>query len=258
MSLISSGIRNVRVYRLAAGIAADGSSVSCPSEILVEWHSTNTDKLHQIYINGRLEGTTANSDDRKILLPYRQSYKGVITLKVYAVEFKDAFSDHSDELENETLYERIELSWPRKMSLPYEGSVDIYSNGGEGEIDFTVTANTGPVWNWPCLKDKSGFGLCGFGQSDFGYDGSSAPGFGVMNFGTGEFGFDADMVRWQSRQLSSGRYKYGIVVKDRFGVCDVGESVSDEITVVEGPDPADALKVESFNKQNNTLVLRVN
>ena len=257
MSLSSDGISNVRAYRLAVGIYDSGKSISCPSDIIIEWKSTRKDQLHQIYVNGRLEAVTSNPEDRRILLPHRSSRKGLITAMVFAVNFQDALTDYSDQLDQSCFYNRVQLTWPQTMGLPYNGIALIFDNGGSGEVDVSTSQANSDVQLWACDKDKTGFGMSGFGKSDFGYDGSALPGLGVGSFGWGEFGFDAEIIEWQSNELTSGIYKFGIVLQDQFGLSGGVDMVTDEVVVLESPTPADGLELELYDTLSNKLVLCV-
>ena len=128
MLLISDGIEQIRVCRVAAGIAADGSSINEPCDVLVIWRSRYLDKLHQVYINGELVGVTQDGAERSLCVPHRSCYNGSIQVEVFAVEPENSVISHSDQLEEMAGYGCIEVSWPRRMQLPFAGLADIYSN----------------------------------------------------------------------------------------------------------------------------------
>ena len=110
---------------------------------------------------------------------------------------------------------------------------------------------------WPAWQDKGGFGLSRFGASDFGYDGSAAVGFGRGSFGEGDFGFDADIINWQSSELATGEYKFAVKVSDGKGN-ESSASQTDVITVIRTASGAEEIAAESYDKDQDKLVLSVN
>ena len=256
MGLVSSGIDRVRVYALEAGVRADGSSASEPFGALVKWWSEHEDKLHQIYVNGELAGVTTDSRQRGMIVPIRSAWSSAVRIEVFAVEPSEVNVNFGDELTSRQQAGRIRLSWLRSMALPFEGTMQVYSDGASGEIDYDKPASKEDIELWPSWQDKFGFGLGQFGEGDFGYDGSAAIGFGQGAFGEGEFGFDADEINWVSGELETGRHKFAVKVTDRFGqVSDAQET--GHLTVIRTATPADRLEVESYDKAEDRLVLGV-
>jgi len=256
MGLVSSGIDQVRAYALAEGVRADGRCVDEPLSVLVEWRSEHADKLHQIYVNGELAGVTKDAEQREIIAAIPSHINSATRIEVYAVEPSDACVDFSSELQSRQQAGRVKINWPRSMSLPFEGTAQIYSDGGTGEIDYENPASREDIQLWPSRQDKVGFGLGQFGEADFGYDGSAAIGFGKGLFGEGEFGFDADEVSWVSGELETGRHRFAVKVTDRFG--QVGNArETGEITVIRTATPAEGLEVSSYDKDEDRLVLRI-
>ena len=143
----------------------------------------------------------------------------------------------------------------RSQSLPAGSKVQIFSNGGAGEIDYNnPLSDLIPVW--PVWQDKAGFGMSRFGLSDFGYDSAASVGFGKGYFGQCEFGLDTDSFNWVSAQLQSGVYKFGIKVTDEAGN-ESSSTESSEIAVTPAATPAEELEISSFNKDTNQLVLSI-
>ncbi|MCK5172392.1 MAG: hypothetical protein KAR47_03320, partial [Planctomycetes bacterium] len=212
MGLVSDGISEVRAFGLAAGISADGGSVDGPLKALVRWRSEHEDKLYQVYVDGRLGGVTADCQQRQMVVSLRSSWQRALQIEVCAVEAGEANIDFVDQLSAAGRSGSVEVSWLRRMSLPIDGWAQVFSNGGDGEVDHGLPVSTEDVVLWPAWQDKCGFGLGRFGSGDFGFDGSAAVGFGKGGFGFGEFGFDADVVRWQSCVLGTGAYKFAVRV----------------------------------------------
>jgi hypothetical protein len=212
--------------------------------------------LCQVYVNGELAGVTADFEQQSMIVPIPMESGSAVRIEVFAVEAWQGDIDFGSELQSRQQAGRVKLSWIRSMELPFEGTARVYSDGGSGAIDYENPVSREDIQVWPSWQDKFGFGLGEFGEDDFGYDGSAAIGFGQGAFGEGEFGFDADKINWVSGALETGRYKFGVKVRDRFGMVIDGEETG-EITVIRTAQPAEGLKVESYDKTEDRLVLIV-
>ncbi len=256
VSLIGSGIDRVRAFGLAAGVGADGGFINTPLSVLVKWRSEHEGKLHQVYVNGKLTGVTRNCREHMMVVAIPSGDLAAARIEVYAVEPSQGNIDFNEEIGTFDQAGRVRIEWPRYLSLPFAGCARVYSDSGEGEIDYDTAVNTKPIQLWPAWQDKGGFGLSGFGRSDFGFDGSAAVGFGNGSFGYGEFGFDADLVTWDSCELETGLYQFGVKVMDRFGNYG-GASETEEILVIRFAKPAEALEVDSYDQEHEELLLSV-
>ncbi len=257
MTLVSSGIDKVRAFALAAGIGADGAAVNEPVNILVKWRSGHEDKLHQVYINGRLAGLTDDCFQRTIIATVRSVMSSSAKIEIYAVGPDEGDVDFSGQLENTVQFGRVSLGWTREQGLPLDGMGQIFSDGSSGAVDYDRGLAGCGLRLWPAWQDKGGFGLSRFGASDFGYDGSAAVGFGRGSFGEGDFGFDADAINWQSGELATGEYKFAVKVSDRKGN-ESSATETDAITVIRAAGGAEEIAVESYDKDQDELVLSVN
>lgn len=257
MSLISDGIEQVRAFKVAAGIAADGDSFSSVCDVLITWKSSHYDRLHQVYINGGLAGVTQDSAERILYVPYKSCYEGGICAEVFAVEHEKSLTDYGESLLGGTEFGRVQMSWARGMKLPLYGVAEIYGNSGNGEIDLAEVYGREALKLWFNWKDKPGFGLCQFGISDFGFDGSSAIGFGLGVFAEGEFGFDADFVSWESNELKNGKYKFAVKISDGFGNSDESYAVTEEIVVIRKSVPGGKLSLASYDADTGRAVLGI-
>jgi len=256
MSLVSSGIDRVRAFALAAGVRAEGDAVDEPLSVLVTWRSGHEDKLHQVYVNGELSGVTTDLEQRSMVVPVRSCWSSAVRIEVFAVKASEAYVDFGGELQSWPQEGRVKLSWLRGMSLPFEGTAQVYSDGGSGQIDYDNPVAKEDIQLWPAWQEKCGFGLSQFGRSDFGFDGSAAVGFGRGFFGEGEFGFDADRICWESGELETGQHKFAVRVTDRFELVSDGEqSETGQVAVIRTAQPAENLEAVSYNKEQNKLVL---
>jgi hypothetical protein len=257
MSLISNGIDSVRAFALAAGIRADGRCAQALQAALVQWRSTWSDKLHQVYVNGRYSGTTLDGQQRQMVVPIPTSLESPVRIEVFAVEAEDAQIDFSDELVPPLAGSgRVRITLLRGQNLPANATAEIYFDNGTGQIDYDHPLMASPIQIWPAWQDKAGFATSGFGLGDFGYDSAAAIGFGKGSFGHGQFGLDADTIEWTSPPLTRGVYKFAVKVRDKSGT-QSSTSETAPVTVIPTAEPATALNLSSFDKQTNQLVLAV-
>jgi len=256
MVLISEGISRVRAFELPCGIWADGASVAVPRVALVRWYSTWSDKLYQIYINGRYAGTTVDRDQRQEIIHLPSSPHSAVKVKVFAVEDSEADVDFSSELSTSGDSGRVKITFLREQDLPIGGTAEIYFDNGAGEVDYEKRLNDFVIRLWPSRQDKAGFGMSRFGFSDFGYDWAAGMGFGLGIFGRSRFGVDADVIEWVSKPLAGGVYKFAVKIFDSTGnqssITETGP-----LTVIPAAKPAEQLGIISFDKQSNQLVLSV-
>ena len=255
MKLKDIGIKNVMVFELPCGIWADGQYTASSRTALVKWRSSLSDKLFQVYVNGRYEGTTLDSQQRRMLVAIPASFESPVRIEVFAVEIVQADTDFSDDLDYPAgLTGRVKITMLRSQSLPIDTTVQFYFDNGTGQIDYDNPLNDPPIRVWPVRQDKGGFGMSCFGKSDFGYDSSAAVGFGKGSFGFGDFGLDADTIEWISPSLDAGVYKFAVRASDRIG--NQSNSIETEpLTVTPLPRPPKGVNIASFDKQLNQLVL---
>ncbi len=253
MGLVGTGVDRIRAFGLIAGVAADGATLGEPLSVLVRWRSEHEDKLHQVYVNGEVAGVTCGFAQRMLVIPLLSSWSSALRIEVYAVDPCEAYIDFSNEVDSAGQRGRVEIGWLRHMGLPTDGFGRVYSNNGNGAVNYGAAAS-GEIENWLAWQDKGGWGLSRFGVSDFGFDGSAAVGFGRGVFGRGEFGFDADWIQWVSGALANGLYRFGVKVADAFGN-ESGGIESDEVAIVRAAGGVDEIAVESYDENTDELVI---
>ncbi len=257
MGLIGSGIEKVRVFELPGGIREDGEAVAIPRTVLVRWKSSWDDKFYQVYVNGRYSGSTLESWQRQMVVQVPTSLESPVRIEVFAVDAEVVDTDFSEEVEFFSANSgRIKIIFLRGQNLPVFSTAQIYFDKGTGEIDYDNPLLNQPIQIWSAWQDKAGFGMSRFGASDFGYDSAAAVGFGKGVFGRGQFGLDADVIEWVSPFMQTGIYKFAVKVVDGAGN-ESGGSESCEVTVIPAARAAEHLKILSFDKQANQLVLSV-
>jgi hypothetical protein len=258
VTLLSQGISNVRAFMIPAGIRDDGTVTENVSSVLVKWRSSWLDKMHQIYVNGRLAAVTIDCEQRKITAPVPSSEQTAVRIEVFATETENAHIDQGYDLTfPSTQQGRIQIDFAKTHNLPRCATVDYYYDNGSGNIDYDNPFNILPIPIWPGQQDNTGFGLSSFGNSDFGFDGSASVGFGKGDFGFGQFGFDACLMNWQSSQLTAGKYKFGIKVTDSFGNIDSASAETEQLTIIPPVKPAAKLSIYGFDKSINQLILKI-
>ncbi len=257
MAFCRDGIEDVRACVLPDGIGPDGRAAALSRSILVTWRSSLEGRLYQVYANGRLAGVTVDPHQRQMVISAPSSFDAAVRVEVVAVEPHDAHIDFADEIDEPShLSARVRLVFLRSQDLPVGAALNIYFDGGTGQIDYDEPLNETPIPIWPCPQDKAGFGMSRFGESDFGWDAAAAVGFGKGCFGRGRFGIDADAIEWISPLLASGTYRFGVRVVDEAGNRSAAIKTK-ALTVVAPARPAARLGVASFDDETGRLTLSV-
>lgn len=257
MPFSREAIEDVRAHPLPDAIAPDGQSVGISRSMLVKWRSALEDKHYQVYVNGRLAGTSVDTQQRQMVVQTPSSFEAAVRIEVVSVEPADAHVDSSAQLgPTSYLSTRVRLTLLRSQSLPTAGAFNVYGDAGTGLIDYETPLNETPVPIWPCPQDKAGFGLSCFGEDDFGWDATAAVGFGKGCFGSGQFGLDADAIEWTSPVLTEGAYRFGVKVVDAAGNASAPVETA-PLTIVPPARPAAKLGISSFDPQTDQLTLSV-
>lgn len=264
MVLISDGIEFVRALELPCGIRVDGNYVGTPRSALVRWRSSGvsrpaglSDVLYQVYVNGQYAGATIDEQQTEMIIPLPTGPESAVRIEVFAVQREQAHIDFGSQIKQPPVDSgRVRIKLLRSQDLPAGATVQVYFDGGSGEIDYQKSLNDSPVMIWPAWQDKAGFGMSRFGTSDFGYDSAAAVGFGKGSFGNGRFGLDADTIEWVSPPLAAGEYRFAVRVFDERGNVSIS-SETEPITVTPAARPAEKLSVSSFDKQTNQMVLKI-
>ncbi len=253
MTFTNEQIENVIACELPAGVTDSGQGDNLHSSLLIKFSSGRTDRLHQVYLNGRYAGTTVEPDQRQMIVPMPPA-RAFVTVTVCAVNFADAFTDFSN-LIPPTRSGRVRIQILRSQSIPLGSFLNLYFDNASGDIDYNNPLNPEPIPVWPDRCLKTGFGLGKFAKDDFGYDGDAAIGFGKGLFAQGPFGFDADAVSWTSPPLLTGQYRFAVGVRD----INAAITYSDERSIyVNSPAvPAKKLSVHSYDPQTKQITFTI-
>jgi len=255
MSFTSEKISCVRAIKLTCGVRADGGFEALPKTALVRFRSGWSDRLYQVYVNGRFAGETSDCEQRQMIVHLPDATESAVRIEVYSIEPDDAGIDFGEQLDGFVADSgRVRLGLLRSQRLPFGGTVEIYYDKGTGQIDYSERLNAEPISIWPRLADKAGLGMSRFGFGDFGRDWAAGVGFGVGIFGQCQFGVDADVIEWVSGLLADGEYKFAIKVVDEGGNAGDG-CETDSVLVIRPAVPAAGLDVGSFDKETNQLFL---
>ncbi len=253
MGFRTDNIDMVRVMRFAGSRLADGTEVGVPGLALVSWRSDESERLFQVYVNGRLSGVTVCAEQRMILVGCEANYPAAI--EVVSVEADKAGIDYSGQLNGFVGIEpRVELRWLRTADLALGNEIWVYQAAGD---DFSEDIEpVAKIAIWPDMAAKWGWGLDGMGKGDFGYSGSASCGCGKGNFGEGEFGFDADEIVFESELLEVGDYVFGWGMVESGGECDIGELETLAVNVDPLPRAVELFMV-NYDSVDDRLVLRI-
>jgi len=257
MAFSRDGIEAVRACVLPDGIGPDGRAAALSRSVLVTWRSRLEGVLYQVYINGRLAGVTVDTRQRQMVVGAPSSFEAAVRVEVVAVEPREAHVDFADEISQPSnLSTRVRLVFLRSQDLPLHAALNIYLDGGTGQIDYDEPLNDALIPIWPCPQDKAGLGMARFGDGDFGWDAAAGVGFGKGCFGCGQFGLDADAFQWLSPPLASGTYRFGVKVIDEAGNASAAVETG-PLAVVPPARPAARLGLAWFDDEAGRLTLSV-
>jgi len=194
-------ITHVRVAA-AALAACEGIPSAPPGTLEVTWHSGHADRWHQVYVNGRLGGVTAEAADRRLVVGApvgRAGSAGLALVEVVAVDAADRWTDFAEELDAFAgAGARARLTWQAGPHLdPDLEAFDVFADGASGTIDYTTPLNESPIPARPGGEAPWGYGTGGFGSGGYG-DGSAA-------------------YEWTTDPLGPGTWRFVVLASDAAG-----------------------------------------
>ena len=202
MAYSIEGISRVRIRPLVLDMA-EGQPAASPGAMEVTWKSTQTGRWHQVYVNGRLAGVTAEAEDRRLIVSApagRDGTRGLLLAEVIAVDAGDRWTDFGDELAGFTAERgaRVRLTWQAGLYLdPRLESFNVFADGRTGEVDYETPLNEEPIPARPGGCEPWGYG-CG--------------GYGVGGYGAG-----AAVYEWTTEGLEPGEWRFAVVAIDKAG-----------------------------------------
>ena len=202
MAYWTEGIGRVRVRPFVMDMA-EGGVVGPAGALEVTWESTQADRWHQVYVNGRLAGVTAAPADRGLVVlgPVGGSGAlGLVLVEVVAVDAADRWTDLGGELAGFGAEQgaRVRLTWQAGLYLDANlESFDVFADGRTGAVDYEMPLNDAPIPARPGGETPWGYGCGGYGEG--GYGESAAP------------------YEWVADDLEPGAWRFSVVAVDAAG-----------------------------------------
>lgn len=206
------------------------------------WDDDYTDKIYQLYINGRLTAETPRpGTEKKITV----AVTGLFQAEILAVDPEDAGTDYSDYLTGgDAVGGRVKLTWNRDPRVLEEiSTAQIYSDHGTGTIDGDNPINPEPVRNFPPGTRTWGHFAGPLGQTRHGWGGPGVP-WGKRYHGLGPFQVGMDKVIFISEQMPPGTYQFRVCQVDAAGNADAGTETT--VTVDCPPTPPVRLLADDY------------
>jgi hypothetical protein len=239
MAYGTEGITRVRLSPLALDTVG-GQTAAAPGAVEVTWHSTQDGRWHQVYLNGRLAGVTAQPADRRLVVSApvdRDGPAGMLLAEVVAVDAADRWTDFACALGGfgDGGGAQVRLAWQAGEYLdPNLDAFDVFGDGRTGTVDYATPLNESPIPARP--------------------GGQTPWGFGCGAYGLGEYGRSAARYEWTTGPLDPGVWTFAVVARDEAGNrLDAAAEVSATVAPVPRP-PAD-FRVTSYSSEDRVVTL---
>lgn len=228
-------ITSVRALPVVLAVG-DGGQVHAEATFAeVVFESTAQDKHHQVYVDGRLAGTTLSTEDRVILAAVPEAAASL--LEVVAVDADDRLTDFSASLTGfgDADAARVELSWSGGRYL--DDNLDHFEvyGGPAGSVDYSSPLNAEPI--------------------EALIDGQNLGGFGRGGWGRGGFGRSAMTFSLVTAKFGPGTYDFEILAVDSEGNVTDGPPQVIQVEVRSFPRPPTDLAVSAYDDQTQTATL---
>jgi hypothetical protein len=218
-------ISGVRAMPVVLAVDAAGQWQTDPGFVEVVFTSSAVGMQHQVYVDGRLAGSTLSTADRSVIVAAPQTAASVI--EVAAVDPGDRLTDFSASLAgfSATQGACVELVWAGGSYLGSDlDHFDVYG-GPVGAIDYSRPLNAEPLGK---------IGDCPYFE-----------GFGHGGFGRGGWGRSAMTFTFITAKHFNGTYSFEIRSVDTAGNAAPGPQVTVQVQGL--PRPPSALKIASYN-----------
>ena len=239
MAYWTEGIARVRVRPLVVDMA-EGNPVGPAGALEVTWESTQADRWHQVYVNGRLAGVTAAPADRRlaVLGPVGGSGAlGLVLVEVVAVDAADQGTDLGGELVGLGAEQgaRVRLAWQAGLYLDANlESFDVFADGRTGVVDYESPLNEAPIPARPG------------GQAPWGY--------GCGGYGVGGYGQSAARYEWVTDDLEPGAWRFSVVAVDAAGNR-LASAAEVAVSVLPLPRPPEGFRVAEYEPATASATL---
>ena len=217
----------------------------------ITFRSTNEERFHQLYVNGRLADFSDTTAQRSFLVDAAPHPQDVL---VVAVDGDLRHVDLSDRLD--TFAGRS--SWTYRAEVVRSASdrpgarLVLLGDHATGVLDPVplATRELHPEWS-----ARWGFGDDAFGEGGFGYDAAPAPGLGRGTFGAGPFGHGAETFLMEVPLPEEGQHQLQLRVVNPDGL--YADGPLQTLTSCPPPACAGALVPVSYDPQTQTLTLQI-
>ena len=235
---------------VSVAILSDGQTGQIAPAAVVRWSVPPqlAGRLAQVYVDGQLSAASSDPAQCELVVPLAiDPIRPAFRAQVVLVQSGEWGTDFSSLLGSPPAGGRALLRWPQVNNVQRGATVNVFSNGGSGEIDWTAPLNLVPIEWFPDGIGQWGFGLSPFGgggAGGFGFDmnDQGPPGFGLGVFGGGQFGLDAPWAAWLSDPLTAGTHCFAVVACDELGNA-AAPSPTAEAMIVPLPPPISQLTV---------------
>ena len=228
-------ITSVRALPVVLAVG-DGGQVHAEATFAeVVFGSTAEGKHHQVYVDGRLAGTTLSTEDDRVLAAVPEASASL--LEVVAVDADDRLTDFSAQLTGfaDADAARVELSWFGGRYL--DDNLDHFEvyGGPAGSIDYGRPLSAEPIEALVGGENLGGFGRGGFGR--------------------GGFGRSAMAFSFVTAKFLPGTYDFEILAVDSEGNVTEGPPEVTQTEVRSFPRPPTDLTVSEYDDQTQTATL---
>lgn len=239
MSCTTEGITHVRVRPLALDLAPDGAPVG-PGAVEVTWQSNQSNRWHQVYVDGYLAGVTADPADRRLMVTAPTGRGGtpeMLLVEVAAVDAPDRWTDFGADLAGFAVGDgaAVRLTWQAGLYLdPNLEAFDAFGDGATGTVDYGAPLNESPIPARP--------------------DGRTPWGFGTAGYGVGAYGQAAAVYAWTTDPLVPGTHRLAVAGVDAAGNR-LATAAEVQVAVAPLPRPAENIRVADYDPNTGAAVV---
>ncbi len=222
--------------------------------VVVKWKSIYTDKIYAVYVNDRLAGITEEINQKQLLVNVPFLEQTAATIEVFAVE---AGSNNETVRPEKSRQAKVEIEFTKEQALADGAKADFFYDNQSGNVNYQNRLNENDINIWQTPWEKSGFGKSKFGKSDFARDAAAAAGFGKSEFGKSGFAIEGQTFKWQSEQLPTGKYKFGIKLRDELGNESTQLTETETLTIITPAKPGGKLEITEFYKDSGKIIFTI-
>lgn len=215
------------------------------------FQSANAGMEHQLYINGRLTDWTEGPQQRTFTLAASRLPRRIV---IAATDPRQREVDFSDRLPQSAR----QAGWVvrpqvvRSPDMSRSCRLAVLGDHATGQLDPQPLSM---VEAWPQWAPRWAWGEDPFASGGFGVDGAQAPGIGQGAFGAGLLGVDESLLDLVANLVEEGAHQLVLRAIEPDGRCADGPAT--KYVSNPPPTPARALQAQSYDLQNQTLILQI-